>query len=268
MFFFQGSGNRKLLGFLHYSGSASNTTGIVYCHPFAEEKNMSHSIAVKTARLFAEAGFPVFRFDLSGCGDSEGDLQFSSIEDWQQDFNSAIKVFQKETRVSKLFLWGLRLGSGLCVLQQQLADNIAGLVLWQPVLDFSVHIKQFMRRVISSQILEGKESDTEFSIEDELQCDGLTHIIGYPISRHLFDSFNRMANKPEDLAPAVSVFILSISLMDQSASVLKQYAERLKKSGTPVVLQHVKAEPFWDRYWQWECKEPADATIKWLKEFN
>ena len=226
---------------------------------------MSHSITVKTARIFAEAGFPVFRFDLSGCGDSEGDLQFSSIEDWQKDFNSAIKVFQKETGASNIFLWGLRLGAGLCLLQEQFADDIAGLILWQPVLNFSVHLKQFMRRVISSQILERKESDTEPSVEDELQCNGLTHIIGYPISKHLCDSFNHMANKSEKIAPAVSVFILSISLMDQSAFALKQYAESLKKAGTPVVLQHVKAEPFWDRYWQWECKGPAHATLQWLQ---
>ena len=215
--------------------------------------------------MFATAGFPVFRFDFSGCGDSEGDLQFSSIEDWQQDLNSAIKVFQKETGVSKLFLWGLRIGAGLCSLQQQYNDNIAGLVLWQPVLDFSVHIRQFLRRAISSQISNGKESDNELSAETELQVKGLTNIIGYPISKQLCDSFNKVANQPENLAPTAPVFILSISLMDQPGSGMKKYAENLKKSGTPVMLQHIKSEPFWDRYWQWECREAGDITLQWLR---
>ena len=264
MFFFPGSGNKNLLGFLNYSASASSTTGIVYCHPFAEEKNMSHSIIVKTARMFAAAGFPVFRFDLSGCGDSEGDLQFSSIEDWQQDFSAAITTFQKETGISKLFLWGLRLGAGLCLLQQQYKHDIVGLILWQPVMDFSVHIKQFLRRAISSQIPNARESDKELSAETELQSEGIAHVIGYPITKQLFDSFNKTANQPENVAPTAPVFILSISLMEQPVSGMKKYLENLKKSGTPVMLQHIKSEPFWDRYWQWECKESGDVTLEWL----
>jgi uncharacterized protein len=267
MFFFPGSGNRNLLGFLHYSGSASSTTGIVYCHPFAEEKNMSHSIVVKTARLFASAGFHVFRFDLSGCGDSEGDLQFSSIEDWQQDLNAAINIFQKETGASKFFLWGLRLGAGLCLLQQEDAVDIAGLVLWQPVLDFSVHIEQFLRRAITTQISNGKKIDNGLSVECKLQCEGLTHVIGYPISKHLYDNFTDVSKQPKNISPPTSVFILSISLMDQPNFGMKQYAENLKKAGTPVLVQHVKSEPFWDRYWQWECKEPADVSLQWLQGF-
>jgi len=40
IFFFSGSKNRKLLGFLHYADHSKKSIGIVYCHPFAEEKNM------------------------------------------------------------------------------------------------------------------------------------------------------------------------------------------------------------------------------------
>lgn len=38
MFFFEGSKGRKLLGFLHLPDAESITAGIIYSHPFAEEK--------------------------------------------------------------------------------------------------------------------------------------------------------------------------------------------------------------------------------------
>ena len=266
MFFFTGSGGRNLLGFLHYPGFQANKRGLIYCHPFAEEKNMSHPIAAKAARIFAAAGFSVFRFDLSGCGDSEGDLQSVSLEDWQHDFSAAIDVFRKETGVSKPFLWGLRLGTGLCLIQQQYAHDIEGIVLWQPVLNFFVHLQQFMRRAISSSISEEKALDARPSVDDELQRQGVTHVIGYPISKRLFNSFNSLNHQPENIVPIAPVLILTISLAEQPVFWVRKYAEALKKCGCEVLLQHVIAEPFWDRYWQWECREPAYATLQWMQD--
>jgi hypothetical protein len=55
--------------------------------------------------------------------------------------------------------------------------------------------------------------------------------------------------------------------MDQPAFALKKYTKRLKEAGSPVLLQHITAEPFWDRYWQRECKKSAEATLRWLQSF-
>lgn len=268
VFFFPGSGKNNLFGFLHYAASPTNPTGIVYCQPFAEEKNMSHSIIVKTARMFARAGFPVFRFDFNGCGDSEGELQFSSIQDWLQDLDAAIKVFRQETGVSQCFLWGLRSGGGLALLSQRYNKHIAGLVLWQPVLDFSVHIKQFLRRALSSEISEGKRGNTRVKIEDDLYQNGVVNVIGYPIAKDLYNSFINIGKQPADIVPSVPVSIFSISLIKEPAFLFKRYTERLKGAGTKAFLNHLTAEPFWDRYWQWECKKLAEATLRWIKEFQ
>ena len=229
---------------------------------------MSHSVVVKAARMFAASGFHVFRFDFNSCGDSEGDLRFSSVEDWQKDLDAAIEVFRKETGVSKCLLWGLRMGAGFALLRQQCGNDIAGLILWQPVLDFSVHIKQFLRRAISSQIVKGREGNTGAKAEDDLQRNGLAHVIGYPITKALCDSFNSMSNQPTNVVPSVPIIILSISLMEQPAFAIKKYAGRLKKTGSPAILQHVTAEPFWDRYWQWKNKKSAEATLQWLQGFK
>lgn len=227
---------------------------------------MSHAVVVSAARLFAESGIPVFRFDYSGCGDSEGDLRFVTLEDWQQDIDSAIEVFRREAGVSQCILWGLRLGGGLALMRQQSGNDIAGLVLWQPVLNFSVHIKQFLRRAISSQISKVSSGNSDSIVEDDLQQYGFTHVIGYPVSKGLCDSFNKVGGQPANIVPAVPAFILSISLMDEPVADLCRYAKRVKDAGATVSMEHVNAEPFWDRYWQWECKLIAIATLRWLQE--
>jgi len=226
---------------------------------------MSHPVAVRAARLFAASGFPVFRFDFSGCGDSEGDLRFVTVEDWLIDLDAAIKFFRKETGVSQCLLWGLRLGAGLALIRQQSDRDIAGLILWQPVLDFSLHIKQFLRRAISSQISNGRKGDVGSNIERDLLRNGLVHVIGYPVSKKLYVGFNKIGNQLANTYPVVPTLILSISSMEQAALDLRGYAERSKGECPSVMLLHVVAEPFWDRYWRWECNKVIEATLQWLR---
>ena len=268
IFFFPGYRHRQLLAFLHSPSLLSCSTGIVYVHPFAEEKNRSHSVVVKAARLFAASGIPVLRFDLSGCGDSEGDLQYSSVEDWLHDLDAAVEILHEKTGASRCLLWGLRLGAGLGLLRQQGRNDISGLILWQPVLDFSAHINQFLRQAISSEIARGGKGGIKTSPEDDLRSKGLVHVVGYPVTKLLYDSFVALGRQPSNFIPSVPTFILSISLMEQPAFVMKKYEERLQRGGTPVTFQHVTAEPFWDRYWQWECKKPSFATLQWLQEIG
>ena len=268
IFFFRGPGNRKLLGFLHSPGAASSKIGIVFCHPFAEEKNMSHAVAAKAARMFATAGYPVFRFDFSGCGDSEGDLQVSSLENWQQDLDAAIEAFRGVAGVSRCMLWGLRLGAGLALMRESHDHDLAGLILWQPVLDFALYIKQFLRQAISSRIVKGGKGKAGNNLEEKLQDEALTHVIGYPLSKAFRDDFKRLGSRPATLVPSCPVLLLSISLAAEPSPPLQTYADHLAGTGVPVELKHVPAEPFWDRYWQWECKQAADATLRWLRRMH
>jgi exosortase A-associated hydrolase 2 len=240
--------------------------GIIYCHPFAEEKNMSHSVVVKSTRMFAKAGYHVFRFDFSGCGDSEGDLSHSTVHAWLQDLNEAIKVFKKETGITQYFLWGLRMGAGLAMIHAHNSNDVAGLILWQPFLDFSVHIKQFMRRAISSLITNQGAMDKAVEVQNKGEHSGNSYIIGYPISQKLIDSFESIGNQPEKYTPNVPVLILSISPMDQPSRSLKSFAEHLINGGTKITLEHATTDPFWDRYWQWECKKAEELTLLWLKD--
>ena len=264
--FFDGPGGRSLFGFLHAPRSFAKTdTGIIFCHPFAEEKNMSHSVVVKAARRIAEQGYSVFRFDFSGCGDSEGEFGDFTILDWQEDLDFAIKFFQHKTGIQNYILWGLRLGAGIVLLQQEKYRMTKGLILWEPVLDFSAFIRHFFYHVRSQEITGSEVKTTYEDAVKRLEKNGVVHIIGYPIRKSLYENMVQIRNGPQRAIPRIPTLILSVSLMEQAPFKLKEFVQHLASEGTPVRFKHIMAEPFWNKYWQWDSNELIEVTLEWLE---
>jgi len=271
IFFFPGSRGRRLLGVLFSPDPQhARRTGIVYCHPFAEEQNMSHAVAAKACRALSSAGYPVLRFDLSGCGDSEGTLDEVEVPSWLEDVRSAVEVIGRESGVSHVGLLGLRMGAGLAVLHAaHHAPDVPFLILWEPVLDFTRHIRQFLRRSIVSQIVANATDKTSVErLERQISELGRVDVIGYPVTRALFESFRAVGTEPMHMNPHCPSLVLSISQMDKLTSRLLAYRDLQRSAGSPVEFDHVQAEPFWDRYWRWECPEAIDRTVQWLKDKN
>ncbi len=269
--FFPGPKNIRLFGFLHLPELSHETeTGIIFCHPFAEEKNMAHSVVVKAARRFAQQGYPVFRFDFRGCGDSEGEFGEFTVSDWSKDLTAAIEYFTDRTGVQTYIIWGLRLGAGIALLHcKDHHPELRGLILWQPVLDLYAHIRQFFYHIKSSEMTpsEAKTAACENSMQ-KLKKDGVVHIIGYPITKSLYSNMVEIGSSPEQVIPSVSTLILSISLLEQPAFFIRQFAGSLEKARAPFEFRHVITTPFWDRYWQWDAKPAIDITTDWLKSLN
>src|SRR5215831_19129946 len=68
-----GSGGLKLAGVLHLpdrSGARERRPAFLILHGFGSSKDSGGSVA--SARLFTELGYAALRFDMRGCGQSEG----------------------------------------------------------------------------------------------------------------------------------------------------------------------------------------------------
>ncbi|HEY5997791.1 MAG TPA: alpha/beta fold hydrolase [bacterium] len=267
IFFFRGSERRRLLGVLYRPpGGQSRATGIVYCHPFAEEQNMAHAVAVKACRSFSEQGFPVLRFDMSGSGDSEGTLEDVTVSSWMEDLQAAVKVLKAEANVDRVALWGLRLGGGLARLHACDDDSVHSLILWEPVLDLSLHIRQFLRRSTVSRIMANDAGGSAPVPTDGQFAKGHTmSVIGYPVAPALFDSFCAVGQQPLRCPTDRPTLVLSISLFDKPSATMAGMMGVLG-SGAAVRCDHIEAEPFWDRYFRWECPAPIQHSLQWLGE--
>ena len=266
IFFFQGGSGSQLLGFL--SKPEKPKAGILFCHPFAEEKNCAHFIVAEAARKFAQLGYAVMRFDLSGCGDSEGEFDEFTIENWLADIQTAKEHLREEAQVEDIYLWGLRFGAGLVLLDVQQSHDASGLILWQPIFDFQLYIHQYLRNQLGSNITSSGNGVSVKSLISNLEADEKVEVFGYTLSPTMYKNFMKVGKIEPSPDVNNQIFIASISQMETPPMTITQVVDKLKLSQKFLTFQHIEEEPFWDRYERWQAPNTTAKTANWLASIN
>ena len=82
------------------------------------------------ARALAAAGFPAFRFDYRGMGDSVGETR--TFEHIRTDIFAAMDAFQTESGIARVVLWGLCDGASAAWMDGADDSRVAGIVALNP----------------------------------------------------------------------------------------------------------------------------------------
>lgn len=139
---------------LYHAAQGMPRGALVYIHPFGEEMNKSRRMAALQARALAADGFAVLQIDLHGCGDSDGEFADARWEHWLADIGAAC-AWLRERSGRPVGLWGLRLGALLALdYAGRAGEAPAQLLLWQPVLQGSTFMTQFLRLRVASAMLD------------------------------------------------------------------------------------------------------------------
>jgi pimeloyl-ACP methyl ester carboxylesterase len=144
-----GPSDRPRFGWLHRPAKSapSRDVGVVICHPMGFELLCSHRSLRHFAETAASLGFPALRFDYDGTGDSAGDEQDADRwEAWRASTADAIRELLRVAPVSRVCLFGVRLGGTLAMLAAMDAREIGGVVLVAPVADGRAWLRE-MRAV-------------------------------------------------------------------------------------------------------------------------
>ena len=161
---------------------------LLYVHPFGDEMNKSRRVAAQQARALAGAGFGVLQIDLYGCGDSSGDFSDARWELWKQDLAAAQRWLAARLG-QPVALLGLRLGALLALdYASSCAVAPARVLLWQPVQNGAVFLKQFLRMLTASDMMaDDKRGATGpgGSLRDELLGGRMLEVAGYEIAPEL-----------------------------------------------------------------------------------
>jgi uncharacterized protein len=132
--FYFGHSERPLFGCYHQpSPDRRRRCAVLICQPVGHEYINSHRALRQLAARFAEAGFPVLRFDYYGCGDSPGDAEDAGISEWREDIPAAIVELKRHSGLVEICVVGLRVGASLALMASCLRDDVESLVLWDPV---------------------------------------------------------------------------------------------------------------------------------------
>ncbi|WP_129674305.1 serine aminopeptidase domain-containing protein [Candidatus Chloroploca sp. Khr17] len=142
---FFGPPSHRLFGCYHEpQGWPVRDYGIVICYPIGQEYLRSHRACQYLASAAARAGFPTLRFDYYGTGDSAGDPDELALEHWRNDLLLAVEELRARSGVGPVILAGLRLGASLALTAAAQIDDLAGLVLWEPVVHGNAYLDELV----------------------------------------------------------------------------------------------------------------------------
>lgn len=138
---FKNSKGQKLAGVLHLPENVKNAPAIILCHGFGGDKIGKYRLRVRIARELCRNGFAVLRFDFSGHGDSDGELEDISITQELDDLECAISFLKSRPEVNKekIGIAGHSLGGEIAILETAKNKELKAVVLLAPTLDYKLN---------------------------------------------------------------------------------------------------------------------------------
>ena len=238
-FYFQ-SNTRNLLATFHPPPGEARG-GILVIHPFGEEKKCAHRTLVETARALARHGIGVMRFDLSGCGDSEGAFRAVRLAHWAEDIQTAWKALAQRVHSAPRGILGLRLGAALASGACAILQNVAALFLWQPVFNGKTEFTSELRRLlIQDMMLNHRPGGSLKEILHALERDeGELELDGYPVTAALYKDICAINLAEEAAAWPQAVTLTQFSRPTRAIASLAQ------KTGAKSTV--VEIQPIWIR---------------------
>jgi exosortase A-associated hydrolase 2 len=265
--FFLPAGTGRRYCIYHCPGSVNKCRGaFLYIHPFAEEMNKSRRMAAMQARAFAEAGFGVLQIDLFGCGDSDGEFSQAGWDTWKQDLSFAWNWLENRV-AAPISLWGLRLGALLALdFARGWQKSIDRIILWQPVLNGTSFLNQFLRLRVANEMLANTSAPAKTTgtsnLRDCLANGQILEVAGYELTSGLTDAIDRL--KAAELVVArsdVHWFEIVAEPGRPMTSAGINAIKLWKRHGTDPYVHLVPGPPFWATQEIAECPELIPATL-------
>lgn len=180
-------GKRGALFALHHAPKtiAQPASCVLVVPSFAEEMNRCRYMQTLLAHKLTAAGVGMLIVDPYGAGDSAGEFEDSSWDQWIDDTVTAIG-YARELGYARLSLLGIRLGALLAQAAAVLSP-VEHMVFWQPVVSGKVTMNQFLRLKVAASIGRDEEATSTAALEKELADGNSIQVAGYDVSPGLFD---------------------------------------------------------------------------------
>src|SRR5262250_2612981 len=125
------SGGLKLAGVLHLpdrSGARERRPAFLILHGFGSSKDSGGSVA--SAKLFAELGYAALRFDMRGCGQSEGARGRVICLEQVEDTRSALSFLagRPEIDADRIGVMGASFGAAVAIYTAGVDQRVAACV--------------------------------------------------------------------------------------------------------------------------------------------
>lgn len=260
------AGDRRLFALL--SEPEGPARGVVVHVPaFAEEMNKSRRMVALAARAFADEGWAVLQFDLSGCGDSSGLFDEADWDAWREDLDSVVAWCRARfDEPGRIVLWGLRCGALLAGDWVKARDTQHPLLLWHPVLNGKLHLTQFLRLRVANDMLSDADSRNAMAeMRARLDEGKPVFVAGYSLSPRLAEGMNGATFVlPAAFAGKVAAFEVSASADGGLSPATSVAVERWRTQGVEVTAELVSGPAFWSTQYIETVPELIEASRRSL----
>lgn len=179
------SHGQRMWGVLHLPTSAGPLPAVMMLHGITGDKTGSHRLFVHAARAFAAQGIAVFRFDMRGSGDSEGEFQDMTLASEVADAQVALEwlIGRPQIDATRVGVLGLSLGGMIqSVLAGRNPNLICGLAYWAAAANGEAYMH------LAQRTSEKNGTDTG-TLMQKLAQDGYVMLWGYPVGMPLIQNF-------------------------------------------------------------------------------
>jgi pimeloyl-ACP methyl ester carboxylesterase len=224
-----------------HAPAAGAHASLVMCPPVLADHSFSYRRELLTALELARRGVAVWRFHYSGTGYSDGSPREISFDSILADARLVVHE-ARAASAAPVTVGGTRLGAMVAAA----AAEDHPLVLWEPVADGSMYLREgFRARMIADGGQLERKPPTSAELIDELRRVGRIELLGYSLYEQLHDSI--AARRLHDFFRAVDRRVLLIgSRTADDAEPGGNLAEELRELGADVTTATVGvAEGWW-----------------------
>ncbi len=204
--------------------------------PFAEEEKSARRTLGDIARFFDSRGESSLLFSLRGQGDSGGDFSTLGLSDWREDLRNAIEEAKRRAPESQIGVLGVRLGASLALEVAANRNDVAQLVLIEPLLSGRSFLsQQLMRQKIRAQMT--GETNAE-STSRSAEVDDLD---GWPLGAKMKSELQALDLMKSQFAVSARVRLFQVGPKSEVTPPLRALVEKIGGSVQAVVMP-----PFWN----------------------
>jgi pimeloyl-ACP methyl ester carboxylesterase len=229
-----GSPEKPLFGCYHEPRANLRKCAVVICQPIGHEYINCHRALRQLAVRLCDAGFPVFRFDYYGCGDSSGNAEEGSIPQWVEDASTAITEARRRTGLVQVCLIGLRLGGALSVMIGARRGDLESLVLWDPVVNGKSYFEGLLLLQKEMLRLRSKPSRAQ-------KPQSYMDVLGFPFSDFLRAELEKINLLAIGRKPAKNVLVIQ----SDEAGKNSGFEDHLSHTEAHLQYQRFDAPPIW-----------------------
>lgn len=221
---------------------------VLFVPPFAEELNRARRMVSLQANQLCGHGYQVVVPDLYGTGDSEGNFQDASWNQWRDDLVGVLAACGVDRQLP-IYVWGLRLGALLALdVVAKRKIEAATLVLWNPCLVGKDYMTQFLRmRTMAGMIANAVDQESIADLRSILATGQSLEVAGYEVTPELVAAIDDLFI--ESLLSQIKVPIHWFELVSDAGHDMPpgsaRVATKLKEQGRKIHTYAVEGPAFW-----------------------